>query len=244
MIILPMAGLSRRFFDAGYKVPKYRLEVGGSTVLETVLLGLLPLCQHQEVLFVARDFDLDVEKFIFACCKNLSVPAPRVVILSKPTLGQADTVYQALQVHCPEGNEGITIFNIDTFRKNFSRPSMADLSRADGYLEVFRGEGANWSYAKPSDRESGVVLEAREKKPISDLCCTGLYYFKSSTDFVRAFENPEPAKTEAEAKERYVAPLFNSLIAEGKRILYHEIDQNDVVFCGTPQEYERLAKQT
>ncbi|EAI3127257.1 capsular biosynthesis protein, partial [Campylobacter coli] len=40
--------------------------------------------------------------------------------------------------------------------------------------------------------------------------------------------------------EFYIAPMYNYLINQNKDIRYHEIDINDIIFCGTPQEYERL----
>jgi hypothetical protein len=32
-----------------------------------------------------------------------------------------------------------------------------------------------------------LVIETAEKNPISDLCCTGLYFFKHHEDFLEAF---------------------------------------------------------
>lgn len=40
-----------------------------------------------------------------------------------------------------------------------------------------------------------------------------------------------------EARERYVAPLYNSLIRNGSDIRYHVIDRGAVTFFGTPGEY-------
>jgi hypothetical protein len=47
----------------------------------------------------------------------------------------------------------------------------------EGYLEVFRGEGDNWSFVRPIAEESTQIDLTTENTPISDLCCTGLYHF-------------------------------------------------------------------
>ena len=83
------------------------------------------------------------------------------------------------------------------------------------------------------------VAETAEKVQISDLCCTGLYYFREAGEFKKAFklhvdDNP--------SGELYVAPLYNHLIKTGADIFYHEIQLNQVTFCGIPEEY-RLLKQ-
>jgi hypothetical protein len=78
-----------------------------------------------------------------------------------------------------------------------------------------------------------------EKLPISDLCCTGLYHFRKAGDFRWAYRRPAPPRSEAERRERYVAPLYNALIARGDRIAFTVVDPSGIVFCGTPQEYEK-----
>ncbi|MBD6989485.1 capsular biosynthesis protein, partial [Vibrio parahaemolyticus] len=39
MIIIPMAGMSSRFFNAGYDKPKYMLEARGVTLFEHSILS-------------------------------------------------------------------------------------------------------------------------------------------------------------------------------------------------------------
>ena len=143
-----------------------------------------------------------------------------MVGLSKPTHGQADTVLQGLNAAQIGENEAITIFNIDTFRPNFCFPSNLDLKKIDGYLEVFRGSGKNWSYVRSHPSGNKQVAETAEKVQISNLCCTGLYYFRETSRFREAYE---VAFSNNNLKENYVAPLYNHLIAEGAQIFYHEI---------------------
>ena len=40
--------------------------------------------------------------------------------------------------------------------------------------------------------------------------------------------------------EYYIAPLYNSMISNDKKIFYHLIQKEDVIFTGTPSEYIEL----
>jgi hypothetical protein len=151
--------------------------------------------------------------------------------LASPTRGQAETVLLGIDQAGLDDDAPLTIFNIDTFRPGFAFPS----ETGDGYLEVFRGSGTNWSYVRPS--ADGRVLETAEKMVISDLCCTGLYHFRTASSFRKA---ARAALAVADGREIYVAPLYNRLIADGADIRYHEIARAEVIFCGTPEEYEAL----
>jgi hypothetical protein len=84
------------------------------------------------------------------------------------------------------------------------------------------------------------VVRVAEQLPISDLCSTGLYYFRRAGDFRWAYRNPPPAQSPAESCERYVAPLYNALIGRGDRIGFELIRADQVIFCGTPEQYEQV----
>lgn len=77
-----------------------------------------------------------------------------------------------------------------------------------------------------------------EKIPICDLCCTGLYNFRSVDDFRYALAAERASPSSAEL---YVAPIYNHLIRLGRDIRYTVIERDEVIFCGVPQEYDALA---
>jgi hypothetical protein len=231
MIVIPMAGRSQRFFDAGYTKPKFMLELQGRSVFAHAVESFAADFSRQPFLFIAAD---GAEPFIRSECARLGVADVDVVTLDRATAGQAETVELGIGAH--EGP--LTIFNIDTFRPGFAFPGGL-YAAADGWLEVFRGEGANWSYVKPAPSPEAWALATAEKQPISDLCCTGLYHFARAADFRRALAAERLAP---QARELYVAPLYNHLLATGARIAWRLIDRADVVFCGTPAEYEGLRR--
>ncbi|ENY8011783.1 glycosyltransferase family 2 protein [Vibrio fluvialis] len=234
MIMIPMAGMSSRFFNAGYSKPKYMLEAKGKTLFEHSVLSFEKYFKDELFVFVIRDV-YETKKFVIDQIKKLGIKCFKIVCLDVETKGQAETVFLGLD--SVDDNESLTIFNIDTFRPEFSYPDLS--SKEDGYLEVFQGSGDNWSFVLPENEESTLLVETAEKRPISDLCCTGLYYFNKVSDFKLSYNDYLNKPKELwEKGELYVAPLYNFLIKNGKSIHYHKIERDEVIFCGTPDEYD------
>ena len=240
-IVIPMAGLSSRFTKAGYTLPKYMLYAGGKSLFAHAVDSFNQYFKTTKFVFIARDV-FDTKTFIAEECKLLGIEDFEIVMLQAPTKGQAETVLMGIKGANIHDDEPILIFNIDTFRPGFKFP--ARLSQWDGYLECFVGDGANWSYAKTEDGSSETkVIETAEKREISNFCSTGIYYFKTVSDFLFAY-NENEIHPIGGLKELYVAPLYNILIAAGKNIGVEIIKRNEVVFCGVPQEYEDYLRCT
>ena len=238
MIVIPMAGISKRFTVEGYKVPKFMLELKNLSLFKHSLLSFKNYFTTDKFLFIALDLDL-YHEFLLNEIKELGIQDFKIILLKDQTKGQAETVYKGLdQINdAINESEDLIIFNIDTFRPNFIKPKFE--YNIDGYLEVFIGEGSNWSYIKTDLLDTNRVIETAEKNPISNLCCTGLYYFKSVKDFISSFHFYKKNLIMVN-NELYVAPLFNFLIKNNKYISYNLIKRDDVVFCGTPDEYQNL----
>jgi hypothetical protein len=227
-----MAGLSKRFNNAGFTLPKYMLYAREKSLFNLAVSSFQKYFKTANFLFIARDV-FSTAEFIHKECLLLGVVNYEIVILNKPTRGQAETVYLGICNLKLAETESVLIFNIDTFRPSFSFPD--ELSCWDGYLEVFEGTGNNWSYAKTENFSSKRVIQTAEKKQISNYCSTGIYYFKEIGSFVDAFENTNVSKLEL--PEMYIAPLYNYLITQGQNISIDIIKRTDVVFCGVPEEY-------
>jgi len=234
-----MAGLSSRFRNAGYTLPKYMLELNGLTLFEHSLSGFEKYFSSEPFLFIALNNSFDEEHFIREKTGDLKLKNINVAILDKPTRGQAETVFLGLQqANIPE--QPITIFNIDTFRPKFLFPESFSLAKIDGYLETFIGTGSNWSNVVPKGKTDRVALTA-EKQNISKYCCTGLYYWKSSKKFCDIFLETETMPIhEIQGNEYYVAPMYNRLIENNGDVRFTVVGRKDVIFCGTPEEYQEL----
>lgn len=235
MIVIPMAGLSRRFSDAGYTLPKYMLPLHGKSVFAHSINSFAALFHNTSFLFIARRI-ADTEAFLRRECSSLGLTNSRFAMLDRETGGQAETVELGLNALAVVEDEPITIFNIDTFRAGFTFPEDGWFPTSDGYLEVFRGSGTNWSYVGPViGAQEPLVATTTEKRPISDLCCDGLYHFARAGDFRHALEKE---RSSSSLPELYVAPLYNHLISAGQRIHYNLVPAEKITFCGIPAEYE------
>ena len=155
-----MAGLSGRFVNDGFLLPKYMLYVKNKSLFYLSVSSFQNYFNEHKIIFIARDL-FDTHTFIVEECKKLGISNYEILILDKPTLGQADTVNIGLIHFKIDFEEPIFIFNIDTIRKNFVIPE--DIVDFDGYLEVFKGDGGNWSFAQTESRDSTRVVETAEK---------------------------------------------------------------------------------
>jgi hypothetical protein len=236
VIVIPMAGLSLRFREAGYQRPKYMLPLHGRSLFHHVLAGFHRCFERDGFLFIYRNVD-DTDAFVRAECRELGLTNFDVAVLNRPTGGQAETVALGLEKIGLADDRPITIFNIDTIRKDFDYPRTAWRGTSDGYLEVFRGSGPNWSYVRPASGREPLIAETAEKHAISDLCCDGLYHFARSGDFRKALAEEKADKT---SSELYVAPLYNRLIEKSAKIHYVLVEEDNLLFCGVPSEYEAL----
>ncbi len=66
-IVIPMAGLGKRFSDAGYKLPKPFLPLGNKTMIEQVILNLNQCNQFSRhkfyFTFIVNNQQLDISEF-------------------------------------------------------------------------------------------------------------------------------------------------------------------------------------
>jgi NDP-sugar pyrophosphorylase family protein len=234
-----MAGESSRFRKAGFDVPKFQLDLDGRPVFDYAVMSFKARFEEEPFLFITLR-DQGTPEFVRKRIASLGIKNAELVVLDNISAGQAATVDIGLENAGVGMEEPITVFNIDSFRRGFSMTSFE--RKADGYLEVFRGSGQGWSFVLPSQSDQGHVNRVVEKERISDLCCTGLYYFKRRNDFQTAYRS-ELASPSQSLTEHYIAPIYNQMIARGQQVLYREIPLSDVLFCGVPEEYYQLQDQ-
>ena len=236
MIVIPMAGLSRRFREAGYTVPKYMLDLRGETLFAHSVSSFRALFDTEPFLFIART-EADTESFIAQEVARLGVRRHQTVMLGDPTRGQADTVRIGLEQAAVDPSTPLTIFNIDTFRPGFAMPREPWADSADGWLEVMRSTDPGFSFVRPAPEGDGRVVETAEKVVISDLASTGVYGFRKAELFLSALGETSEARGEL-----YIAPMYNALMARGLDVRFREVEAREVVFCGTPSELEELRR--
>ena len=229
-----MVGRSSRFFNEGYALPKYQLDLNGHSVFYHAVNSFRGYFKTDFFLFVIRS-DFDSMNFINNEILKLGIHAFQIVVLDFETDGQAHTCYEGIMQSKKSDDEDLYIFNIDTFRPDFVKPQLE--KKCDGFLEVFLGDGDGWSFIEPGENYS--VLRTTEKDRISDFCSDGLYFFNRLSLFNSAYLEARASGSTVKG-EYYVAPLYNNLIKNGLNVCYQLIDSSQVIFCGTPNEYISL----
>lgn len=234
MFIIPMVGKSSRFFNDGYALPKHQLELGEHTVFYYALKSFEKYFSTDFFVFVVMDEHGNIE-FIENQANALGIKNYEIKVLNIRTEGQAETVAKGIEGF--DESTPIYIFNIDSFRLDFTKASFSE--KCDGYLEVFQANGEHWSFVEPG--EDNKVVLTTEKNRVSDLCSNGLYYFKNISLFLETFKvsQDEGARVKGEF---YVAPLYNYMIKKGMLVKYNLIPSEKMIFCGTPNEYESVQR--
>lgn len=218
-IVLPIAGRGSRFADAGYTLPKPLIPVHGMPMIEVVVNNIRPSGAHQFI-FVALQEHLDH----LGMRETLRRVAPgcQIIPVRAVTEGAACTVLLARDLI--NNSEPLMLansdqwvdFDVDDYLQTMER------SGADGLIMTMRADHPKWSYVGFS--EDGRVTRVVEKQVISNEATVGIYNFRAGADFVRGAE-AMIAKNIRTNGEFYVAPVYNELIAEGRKIVVHNVGE-------------------
>jgi hypothetical protein len=227
-----MAGEGRRFREAGYQVPKYAISAHGRSLFSWSLESLRSFIDGGwRFIFVVRRADA-ARAFIAEEAKRLGITLFSVVELDRTTDGQATSALLGGEP-IADAAAPIAIYNIDTYVEARALPVSA--IRGDGWMPCFPGPGDGWSFVRVEEA-SGRAVEIREKKRISTHATVGLYYFSSLALYRATYERYYAVPEHLERGERYIAPMYNQLVAEGSAVYIAEVPFDAVHPLGTPQE--------
>jgi HAD superfamily hydrolase (TIGR01509 family) len=225
-ILIPMAGAGTRFQQAGYTFPKPLIDVRNKPMIQMVVENLNMTGRY---IFVVQKEHY--EKFNLKYLLNLV--APNCEIIQTEGLTEGATCTTLLAKHLIDNDKPLVMANSDQFLEwdsnQFMYAMIAD--KIDAGLATFEGLSPKWSYAKLG--EDGFVSEVAEKKPISNIASTGIYYYKKGSDYVKYAEQMIKKNIRING-EFYVCPVFNEMIADGKKIKALSIER--MWGTGTPED--------
>ena len=235
-IVITMAGAGKRFYDAGYKLPKYKLKVKGKTLFLWSLLSLKAFLDRDAAcIFVARKED-QASDFIYKELKEFGKLNIHILEIDHLTDGQATSAKLAQKYWNP--CEPILIYNIDTYvEPNIMTPQQI---QGSGWLPCFKAKGEHWSFAKLG--KGNKVINVQEKERISPYATLGLYWFSSAKLYSRLYETVFSDSKGIEKGEKYIAPMYNKMIEMGMTVKIQNISPDKVVPLGTPAEVENFAE--
>jgi hypothetical protein len=233
-----MAGLSMRFTKEGYTIPKYMLFAGKDSLFRIAVSSFKTEFNDAHFVFLYRNI-FDTQTFISSECEQLGIKNFELIEIGAPTKGQAETVKMGIdELIKRRSDDEMLVFNADTAKTSYYKPGF--INDTDGYLEVFEGEGEHWSFIEPAAGSKDLVARTTEKVRISNLCSNGLYHFRSMKLFLEAYEGTFVNEHKG---EHYIAPMYNVLIASGRRINFLVQPKKEMLFFGTPVEYIDFVKR-
>jgi len=216
-ILIPMAGLGRRFKEVGYSLPKPLIDVHGKPMIERVIEGLNI---DGNYIFVVQE--KHIERYHLDVTLRKIAPHCKIVTLDGLTEGQACSALLA-EKHI-DNNEELLIVNCDNYflwevDQFLDKTSHNDF---DGMIFTFKDDSGNpgWSYAQVDD--DGRVIRVAEKEAISDTALAGAFYWRRGSDFVK-YTKSMIDKDVRINNEFYITPTFNEAISDGKIICDYNI---------------------
>ncbi len=228
-ILIPMAGEGSRFANAGYTFPKPLIDVNGKPMIQTVVENL---SFDATYIFLVRKSHLEKYVGLRSMLKTISKGKIEIVEVEELTEGAACTALLAKKFI--NVDDDLLIANSDQYitynPQNFI--SMKNhCSNTDAIVFTFNATHPRWSFVKTD--QAGVITHVEEKNPISDIATCGIYWYRKGSDFVEYAEKMINKNIRVN-NEFYIAPVYNELIADGKKLLPFYV--HTMWGLGTPED--------
>jgi HAD superfamily hydrolase (TIGR01509 family) len=234
-VIIPMAGKGSRFSIAGYTFPKPLIDVKGKPMIQLVIESLqIDPINSKYIYIVQKDH---YEKYNLKHLLNLLTPNCEIVQIDTITEGAACTCLLAEPYLDPD--LPVLLANSDQYIEWDANEFMYSMESdgIDGGLLCFESTHPKFSFAKVG--ENGFVTEVAEKKVISNMASTGIYYFKKGSEFLK-YTKQMIEKNIRVKNEFYVCPIYNQFIEDGKNIKVMKCKR--MVCLGTPEDLEQFLR--
>lgn len=235
-ILIPLGSASQFFENSVYVYPKPLIEISGKPMIQHVAENLQQISAQKRFIFVVREEDC-VRFHLDSTLRLLVKDQIEVIRIQRETKGAACSALLATEFISNDQPllicNGDQIFDLDL---NESLKSIRG-DQVDAACLSFRSVHPRWSYIR---LESGEIVEAAEKHPLSENAIAGFYYFAKGIDFVDAAKRMILKDAQVNGAF-YIAPVLNELVLEGKRMRAYEIDGAKYHTFYSPQkiqEYE------
>lgn len=235
-IIVPLAGSSNLFSNAGYIYPKPLTEICGKLMIELVTSGPSKITSKFQYIFIINEEEAN--KFHLDSTLKLLHPNSIIVKLKKDTKGALCSVLMSIDYI--NDDDSILILNGDQII-NFDHNNIFEkwkINNADAGLVTFKSVHPRWSYALIED---DLVIQTAEKNPISNNAIAGYYYFKNAKLFFELSFNNIINDVNLDGMF-YISPVINQYVLNNKIVKYFEIESDKYHSFYSPQmvlEFER-----
>jgi choline kinase len=152
-IVITMAGRGSRFYQAGYTVPKYEIEVHGHSLFYWSMLSLKHFIAPDSRLVFVCLAENNSAAYVRAQCAALGIADVQIHELAELTDGQATSAYVSRQLWRPQAP--LLIYNIDTYVEPDALRPQDIPAGADGWIPCFQVPGEHWSFSNCCAMASG-----------------------------------------------------------------------------------------
>lgn len=197
--------------------PPVLIEVGGKSVLEIIMENCSGIGKST---FRFAYLKQDIQRYHLDSITNLVCENSQCIAISNKTMGSACTALLSVCDMDPEeellvisANE---LVNVDL---NEAIQSFRSGNTSAGVL-VFKSINPNYSYVRLDSL--GKIVEAAQRRPISNIATTGTFWFSKTGDFIRCVKSMI-LNGESVDGLFYIAPVLNELILEHKNVGYYQI---------------------
>ena len=233
-LVIPAAGLGKRFLDAGILIPKPCIEVNGIALINWVI-GNFTLKNTDRVIVITRK-GMGVESAVRKFWADM-LPNIDFIELDQVTNGPAETVSLALS-HL-DHDLPLIVANSDQYVSEGLDKFVDEvrIGNSAGYILTMNATGAKWSFVERESESSNSIVRVVEKVEISDEATVGIYGWAKTKYFVQSNQEMVKANDRVQG-EFYVAPTYNYLIAENLNIDAIKIGaiNQSVHGLGTPED--------
>ena len=236
-IIIPLAGSSEFFTNAGFMYPKPLIEINGKPMIQLVIEKTASIPIPNQFIFVIKEDD--AIKFHLDNTLKLLSPDCEVIKLKKSTKGGLCSVLMAIEN--VDDDDSLIILNGDqVIEENFTDIFQFWLeNKADAGVVTFSSVHPRWSYARIENEQ---VVQTTEKNPISQNAIAGYYFFANAALFFdSAFQT---IKNDVQLEGNfYISPVMNEYVLRNKHVINYSIKSKNYHSFYSPQmvnEYEKL----
>ncbi len=235
-IVVPMAGRGSRFAKEGYVLPKPLVDIHGKPMIEYVTKNITPKCEHRIVYLCLQEhleeYDLKkkLEEISDGC---VVIPVNRV------TEGAACTVLLAEQYI--NNDDMLMLANSDQYVDIDINEYLDAIRENDGLIMTMCANDPKWSFIQFNSEN--LVTMVREKEVISNEATVGIYNFRKGSDFIK-YAYRMINKNIRVNGEFYVAPIYNEMIEDGKKVGFYNVgsENHGMYGLGTPSDLEQFLK--
>jgi dTDP-glucose pyrophosphorylase len=235
-IVIPMAGVGKRFSSFSEFIPKPLIEINGKSMIECALSSLAISSKNNNFIFITRDYKSNnLNSKLDNILKSFS-PSSIVIKIDYITDGPASTCLLSKEFINNEDN--LMICNCDQIMRwngDYFLNSCV-YSDYDGVLVTYDSSTPKNSYAKIDF--NGNVVKVEEKKVISNISLNGIHFWKKGKYFIESAEEMID-KRDMSNNEFYVGPTYNYMIKNGKKVGIFHIAKEQHWPTGTPEDLEK-----